>query len=64
MLGEPGSSAFMFEHKGVVSVSRENIPDESDPMELAIEVSSARGCVIVPSCFDHGLSLITSVLSA
>lgn len=43
LLGEPGSSSFMFEHKGVVAVPRESFPDGSDvdPLEVAIEVSTS-----------------------
>ncbi len=42
-LGEPGSSSFVFEHKGVVQIPREELtrlPSCSDPLELAIEVGA------------------------
>lgn len=37
-LGEPGSSSFMFDHKGVVTISQNEFPEECDPFEMAIEV--------------------------
>eukprot|EP00731_Ephydatia_muelleri_P033368 Em0028g43a len=38
VLGEPGSAAFLFDHKGVVTVSRKEVT--SDPLDLAIEVGA------------------------
>ena len=46
VLGEPGSSSFMFEHKGMVRVPREELSSSatkmqySDPLELAIDVGA------------------------
>lgn len=41
-LGAPGSSLFMFEHKAVIHVPREEVLHSaySDPLELAIEVGA------------------------
>ena len=40
ILGEPGSSSFMFEHKGVIQIPKLELQDGSDPLELAIEVGA------------------------
>ena len=47
-MGEPGSSSFMFDHKAVIRVPREEV---SDPMELAIEVGAED--VIIPNKSDE-----------
>ena len=42
ILGEPGSSLFMFEHKGIIQVQKEELSKSqmSDPLELAIEIGA------------------------
>lgn len=56
VLGEPGSSSYMFEHKGMVRVPREELSSSttansqySDPLELAIDV----GAEDVVSCGEE-----------
>lgn len=42
-MGEPGSSSYVFEHKGIVQIPREDLtglPSCDDPLELAIEVGA------------------------
>ena len=53
-LGAPGSSLFMFEHKAVIRVPREEVLQSaySDPLELAIEVGAED--VIMSSSSDEG----------
>ena len=53
-LGAPGSSLFMFEHKVVIRVPREEVLQSaySDPLELAIEVGAED--VIMSSTSDEG----------
>lgn len=55
-LGAPGSSLFMFEHKAVILVPREEVLHSaySDPLELAIEVGAED--VILSSMPDDGRS--------
>ena len=52
-MGEPGSSSFMFDHKAVIHVPREEVLQSavSDPMELAIEVGAED--VIISSKSDE-----------
>lgn len=52
-MGEPGSSSFMFDHKAVIRVPREEVMQSavSDPMELAIEVGAED--VIISSKSDE-----------
>ena len=40
ILGEPGSSAFMFDHKGVIRVPCSEIDASTDVLELAIEAGA------------------------
>ena len=40
ILGEPGSSAFMFDHEGVIRVPSCEIDETTDPSEVAIEAGA------------------------
>ena len=46
VLGDPGSSAFNFEHKALIQVPTTSLPADTDPLELAIEIGAEDVCTV------------------
>ena len=73
VLGEPGSSSFMFEHKGIIQLSlTEEDMANIDPLDLAIEVgaedcraeSDDQGSTLQLQCEPNDLNAVCNAVKA